>query len=153
MIVPTLYGLRGVAPPTIPEEVAQPLWELALIWLGGLTTVCAAFVIMWKIAKPHVKGYIESVVKPLQDTANLTHRQLTVNGGKSITPTVLDRIHRMEDKINNVERLSHRNARKIDGVKASLEAHESEGRVLMADAVKQFAEQGITLRIDNEESP
>lgn len=140
-----------IIPGAIPEQVAQPLWELALIMMGGLTTVCAAFVIVWKIAKPHVKAYVESVVKPLQDTANLTHRQLTVNGGKSITPTVLDRLHNMEDKISNVERLSHRNARKIDGVKASLLAHESEGREMMADAVKQFAEQGITLRIDNDQ--
>lgn len=139
-------ALQAVPPSPPPvETIPQPLWELALIWIGAVSAMCALLVIMWKVARPHVQAYIETVVKPLQNTANATHHQLTKNGHTSITPTVLDRIDRLSGNVDDLSRLSHRNTRKIDSLGGAFEDHKTEGQEFLAEAVKQFADQGIKL--------
>ena len=142
--------LVSLAPEMIPAEtVTQPWWELALVMMGAVSVGCAFLVIVWKIARPHIKGYIESVVKPLQTTANATHHQLTKNGHTSATPTVLDRVDGLSSKVDELHRLSHRNVTKIDMLGASLDAHKQDGRAMIAEAVRQFSAQGITLHVED----
>lgn len=143
-----LEWLASGVQPITPEAVPQPWWEIGLVILGAFSAVCGFLVIVWKIARPHIKTYVESVVKPLQDKANATHEQVTKNGHTSVTPTMLDRIDRLSGDVSDILRVQHRNTRKIDMLGQSLDDHKTESAKVLAEAVTQFSQQGITLHLD-----
>lgn len=123
-------------PGTTP--VQQAAWVSALAILGGVATACALAVIAWKIARPHVDKYVRSLIKPLQDTADSTHREVAVNGGKNNPPTLKDDISDLRAHVGRVED-------KVDTNTAALEAHEAASGQYLGQVSVVLASHGIRL--------
>jgi len=161
-------------PPQVPESVSEPLWQivwealrdaasfaltLAGLYLLGRKRWNKAHAKRRKERRQEIRDIVDDVVEPLRDTTSKTHDQLTVNGGRSPIPTVLDRLERLDGKVDHLGHAVHSNTRrleeqgdKLDQAQEKQVAHEEAGRTFLASALEQLRQQGITITVPNDDT-
>lgn len=138
-------------PPKVGIEVTDPWWDTGIDILTLILVIAGVLGVIWKIAKPHVKRYIESVVQPLHEKAESTHHQLTTNHHVSEPATVLDRVDSIGKTVDAIASTVESNTAQIGQVRRDLGVHETEGRQMLATAVRQLQAQGVTLHIEHDD--
>lgn len=118
--------------------VQQAAWVSALAILGGIATACGLAVITWKIARPHVDKYVRDQIRPLQQAADSTLREVAINGGTSNPPTLKDDISDLRDHLGRVEG-------KVDTNTAALADHEAASGQYLGQVSLVLASHGIQL--------
>lgn len=120
--------------------VSSPL-EILLFGIGAASSICTFAVIVWRIAKPHVRRYVESVVEPLRGDLELVREEVKPNHGSSL-----------HDQAVKGHKAAKQNTAKLDEVADAVEAlagklddHMIESREYLSAARALFEEQGITL--------
>lgn len=139
----------------VPGEstATQAAWLTVSAVLGVIVTSCTLAVFGWKIARPHVKAFVLSVVAPLQATADATHHQVAVNGGKSKNPTIRDDVSGVRKEVRAVREEVAELRDEVAEVRGAQQAHESESGAYLGQValVLKAHEIDIPLPSENED--
>lgn len=132
------------------------VFEVLLFGMGAAST-CAAFaVIVWRIAKPHVARYVETLVRPIAAQVNQVQQEVKPDGGRSLH----DQAHKAHKAASNADRKLdelHRDltqiAVEVGRVQRTLDQHVGESRTYLEVSREILSGHGIHLPPTDDERP
>lgn len=117
------------------------VWELLIFAFGAATSFAGFTVLVWRIARPHVQRYVESVVAPMRNHLVEVREEVKPNHGDSL-----------KDRAVKGAEAATSNARTLEAVAAGvfmlngkLDSHISESREYLRLARDMFEGHGINL--------
>lgn len=151
-----------------PTPPPSPAPNDSLEWgdLGGLlasvsdnlAALIGVLGVLWFLLKPRVERFVAGVneaagaAKQAEQQTHEVYRQLTVNGGRSEVPTLLDRLHQLAEnqveirrQLVDVRQDVRTLGRSIDNVADDVTASRDDGAAYMARALPILKAHGIDL--------
>lgn len=131
-------------------DVQRAAWTLVLAILGGIVTVATAVTVLWRIARPHVEGYVKRTVAPVaRDVQDVREQVNPAGSGSSLAESAAEAVAaaaRADRKLDHLAHVLRRigsnvdsNTRRIeqlgertDTVQTVLEEHVEEARGMVA---------------------
>lgn len=121
------------------EQVQRTLGQILLSSAAYAGATLTLLGLLWWLVWPRIRAGIEGIAKQVQET----HKSVTVNGGKSSPPTLLDKVHQLSGQVDQLIVVSGANAQRASDLAERVDdVHDiaEEARDLSRETRDQFRE-------------
>lgn len=123
--------------------------EIILFGMGAASTCGAFAVIVWRVARPHVARYVESVVRPIAEQVAQVSEEVKPNHGTSLH----DRARNAHDAASSADRKLDDLTLNVRAIQRTLDQHVGESRTYLAVSREILSGHGINLPEAPDERP
>lgn len=115
--------------------------ELVVFSAGTVVTLAGFLAIVWRIARPHVAHYIESVVAPVRRDLAEVREEVKPNSGNSLKDNAVQAASAASEVSRQLDQVAHA----VNHVSHNLDQHVHDSREYLAEARGMFKAHGIEL--------